>query len=663
MRKNIVNTKNINSKANTQSDPLLQNRNDIIIHFSTDYKITGFNQVAEEIYKCNSKDVIGKNVLKLSTVNEWHLPFLTDIKNTDNNLLNYDWSILRQYDNNKLSGFILIGSKHSAQKDKIQIYLNNILARLPGSIYWKDDQGIYLGCNNFVAEMAGFSSSLDIIDKTDYDLPWRDIADQLAETDKRIMRTGVSEELIEMPTLSDGRQIIMLTHKAPLYDNENNIIGIIGISVDITELKNTQNALKEQIKKTEQANRSSGKFIAQAAHEIRNPISSVISFIDEIKEHYENLYQNFIKIVKPMLAKASLEDLAKEIDDSYNELKTCQEYAAGAAQGTDKALRNLEKLHFLQLIGVKTNWELNRIADLVKEAIKECNRANAKQVEIKVEYSNELPEEIVLDFNNLRDALAIVIGNAIRFSLPKEIVKVCVKKVKIDASNYIDFIIQDFGVGIAQEQLNELFNANNQEDISVVEIFKKPSVQLKRVKLIVEASGGNLIINSGSKKGTIVTIRIPYKAASENIESKDTNETITNKNDKTDECRILIVEDDKFIQMNHLRYLTALEYKYVDIASNGFEAVNMALENDYDIVLLDLTLPEINGIEVMKKIIANKGDKAIFIVITSHTSEDTESYCLSQGAMAVLTKPVSKNDLKQYIEAALEIRRQIDSED
>lgn len=73
-----------------------------------------------------------------------------------------------------------------------QVYLNNVLFHVPGSIYWKSREGVYLGCNEFQAKMAGFNSCMEVIGKTDYDLPWKNIADILTETDQRIMQTGQS---------------------------------------------------------------------------------------------------------------------------------------------------------------------------------------------------------------------------------------------------------------------------------------------------------------------------------------------------------------------------------------------------------------------------------------------------------------------------------------
>ncbi|MGB6977552.1 MAG: PAS domain-containing protein [Gammaproteobacteria bacterium] len=125
------------------------------------------------------------------------------------------------------------------------IQLKNVIKNLPISIYWKDKNGVYLGCNDYQAEMAGFTSDADMIGKTDYDFPWKDYADELRRIDQEIMRGGVPKELEETPLLASGKKITMLTNKAPLRDEQGKIIGIMGISVDITACKETQDALQK----------------------------------------------------------------------------------------------------------------------------------------------------------------------------------------------------------------------------------------------------------------------------------------------------------------------------------------------------------------------------------------------------------------------------------
>jgi PAS domain S-box-containing protein len=179
--------------------------------------------------------------------------------------------------------------------DQSRIYLDNILRRMPGSVYWKDRNGVYLGCNQMQAEMAGLESPDDMIGKTDSEMPWKEISGILAEVDQRIMNTGVSEEIIERPTLSSGIQLIMLTNKSPLYDLEGKIIGIVGTSLDITALKQAEErerrALKEAAtleqkrKAEEEAKKAVMVWAGSISHDLRGPLLS-LRFLSHSLEAY-----------------------------------------------------------------------------------------------------------------------------------------------------------------------------------------------------------------------------------------------------------------------------------------------------------------------------------------------------------------------------------------
>ncbi|MDR3071352.1 MAG: PAS domain-containing protein, partial [Endomicrobium sp.] len=121
-------------------------------------------------------------------------------------------------------------------KKPIHIHIDNVMQSILGYIYWKDVNGVYLGCNQMEAELANLNSPNDIVGKTDYDLPWKQNAKTLIETDQRILKNKLSEELIEL-VIVDGKTVIMLTKKSPLYDDKNNVIGIVGVSIDITDRK------------------------------------------------------------------------------------------------------------------------------------------------------------------------------------------------------------------------------------------------------------------------------------------------------------------------------------------------------------------------------------------------------------------------------------------
>lgn len=131
----------------------------------------------------------------------------------------------------------------------LENYYEDIIAKLPGNIWWKDGELKYLGCNDRVLEVLGLDSKRKFIGKTDYELWEKDIAGKLEEADLHVLKTGETINLEETIVEFTGRHAIMLTNKSPLRDSDNNIIGILGTSTDITELKDLKNYYEDIISK------------------------------------------------------------------------------------------------------------------------------------------------------------------------------------------------------------------------------------------------------------------------------------------------------------------------------------------------------------------------------------------------------------------------------
>lgn len=188
------------------------------------------------------------------------------------------------------------------------VYLKNILMNVPGSLYWKDKNGVYLGFNKFQADMAGISHPNDLLGKTDFELPWKEIAPYLRQIDQRIMESGVSEELIETPYTADGRQLVMLTSKSPLYDDQDNIIGIIGVSIDITDLKRAEaresvllaeaEILKTKFQEEERLRQTMMVLAGAIAHEMRTPLMGILGEIQWLKKAMPVLLEAYNRTMK-----------------------------------------------------------------------------------------------------------------------------------------------------------------------------------------------------------------------------------------------------------------------------------------------------------------------------------------------------------------------------
>lgn len=135
----------------------------------------------------------------------------------------------------------------AAELDQSRQIIEGILNALPARVFWKDRDGVFVGCNDALAKDAGYGSARDIVGKTDFDMPWRDQAEGYREHDRRVMESGLPELLIEeAQTTPGGTTITLLTSKVPLRSASGEVTGVLGTYMDISDRKRTEEALERE---------------------------------------------------------------------------------------------------------------------------------------------------------------------------------------------------------------------------------------------------------------------------------------------------------------------------------------------------------------------------------------------------------------------------------
>ena len=166
--------------------------------------------------------------------------------------------------------------------------LKKIIAVMPGNVYWIDSNNVYQGCNNNMAILAGLSSPTEIIGLKNQDLPWNvndpDLAKALDEVNAIVMRNGIIQTIEEPATLSNGEKKVYLSNKVPLREGDK-VIGMVGISTDITERKKLEEDLVIAKEKAEAGERAKTEFIANISHDVRTPITGILGFSEYLEEN------------------------------------------------------------------------------------------------------------------------------------------------------------------------------------------------------------------------------------------------------------------------------------------------------------------------------------------------------------------------------------------
>ncbi len=192
-----------------------------------------------------------------------------------------------------IEGFISDITERKLAEDnlqKSQAMLRLVMDTIPQSIFWKDRNSVFLGCNHNFARSVGMTSPEDIVGKTDYDLHCQqEQADFFRECD-RIMETDTPEYHIVQPLLqADGKQVWLETNKIPLHDLEKNVVGILGTFEDITERKRAEEEIRKALEKEKELGELKSRFVTMASHEFRTPLSTILSSAEIIRKYSHKL--------------------------------------------------------------------------------------------------------------------------------------------------------------------------------------------------------------------------------------------------------------------------------------------------------------------------------------------------------------------------------------
>ncbi len=377
-------------------------------------------------------------------------------------------------------------AKHSSidVKEEYIAHLENILFLMPVHVYWIDRQNVYLGCNDLQAKSFGLSSHKEVVGKTNYDLlPNKEEAEQVNAINLKIMQSGIARTIEEKVVLA-GKERVYLSEKVPLRNQEGAIIGLLGVSFDITHRKQMELALKEAKNKAEIANQIKNEFIANMEHDIRTPVSGIIG----INNHLKSLETDPRK--KRMLE--DVETSALELMKYFTEVLEFTYIEAGEIPVLSKKF-DLKAL-------VENIWNM------------ELPAAKNKGLELIVDFSEEMPAMLLGDKFRIQRILINLISNAIKFT-ETGYVKVIVQLAKkINKKNVIvAIIVEDTGIGIPEFQQNILFEKFNKGEASNKGTYKGIGLGLRIVKKLIQELNGEIEVTSQLNAGTKFACILPFK--------------------------------------------------------------------------------------------------------------------------------------------------------
>lgn len=483
------------------------------------------------------------------------------------------------------------------QLEQQSSFLRSFLDASPDLVFYRNEDKEFSGCNRAMELLTG-KSEKQLVHLKPADVYSPEAAAKVIETDEKVFRHNVSltyEQWLDYP---DGRKACFEIRKVPYYDRVGKRHGLMCFGRDITERKRYQDAL-------ERASRDKTTFISTISHELRTPLNGIVGLSRILLDTELTAEQEkYLKTIH--VSAVTLGNIFNDIID-MDKMERRKVQLDNQPVDFTSFLADLENLSALQ--------------------------AQQKGLRFNLEPTLPLPHQVITDGTRLRQILWNLISNAVKFTQQGQVTV----RVRYDEGDMLHFEVEDSGIGIPQDELDKIFAMYYQvKDSHGGKPATGTGIGLAVSRRLAKNMGGDITVTSEQGKGSTFTLTIHAPSVAEEVDDAFDEDDMP-----LPALNVLLVED---IELNVIAARSVLEKlgNSVDVAMTGKAALEMFKPGEYDLVLLDIQLPDMTGLDISRELTKRypREDLPPLVALTANVLKDKQEY-LNAGMDDVLSKPLS----------------------
>ncbi|HZW26637.1 MAG TPA: PAS domain S-box protein [Gallionella sp.] len=505
----------------------------------------------------------------------------------------------------------LAESRARLEEAQVQAHLGNWDADMAtGKLYWSEEIFRIFGY-----DPASFKPSIE----TFMSAVHPDDADRVRDSERRAEQTGILD-VVHRIVRPDGEVRYVHERARSELDAEGQLARLIGTVQDVTDLKQAEQELIQAKEAAEAASRAKGEFLAVMSHEIRTPMNGILGMTE--------------------LA------LDTELDDAQREYLGLVKSSADALLVIINDILDFSKIEAGKMELEQVPFDLRELFKSTAKIL--AVRAAQKDVAVVCRIDDVVPQMLLGDPGRLRQVLTNLLGNAIKFSHRGEVVLRVNMLAHGGGRVRLRIEVADQGIGIPADKLEHVFEAFSQADASTTRQYGGTGLGLAISSQLVTAMGGRLGVESEVGRGSVFGFEAEFPVGDAVLMESATGKPMPAMQEMTVRLNVLLAEDNAVNRRVALALLDRWGHR-VTVAHNGREAVELSEAQSFDAILMDMLMPEMDGVEATRQI-RERGDGVPIVAMTANATEEDRRRCLEAGMDDFVSKPMVADDLRAVLQ-------------